>query len=351
MTNDDSLISQKQTTFFKGIAILCILIHNFFHWLPPLVNCENEIRFESKCVDIFINNFTLSSSINEIFSLFGFYGVFLFIFLSGYGLTKSFSKNSLPKAKFVFKHVWKIYKLFILSACLFLLINIKYVNYFIFPVLKSLSLTNNFYVAKIFSVNGPWWFFSLIIQLYILFIPILYALKRDKFNFILMFIPYLVLAYFMASNGAKNIFYANALGHIPEFSLGVYIALYEDDFRFAKCTKYLFLIFVTSLTIVVGAQFYFAFFTLSFVASAILLLSFFLLIQKTSNKFIEFTGTISPYLFGFNGFLFRRDFVKLANEWNFPFADILCCLIWLFICYFFAYIAYKLIQQKFKLIS
>ena len=350
MNDSHILLSKNQTLFFKGIAILCILFHNFFHWLPPLVNCENEMYFNSKCVKIFISEFNFLSVPNVVFSLFGFYGVFLFIFLSGYGLTKSFCRSNLSKYSFIIKHIWKIYKLFLISAALFLLLNIKHLSSYILPVLKSLSLTNNFSVVSVFSINGPWWFFSLIIQLYLWFIPIVLLLKKDKVNFVYILLVYFIFAYFIAYYGARTVFYANSLGHLPEFSLGVYLALYEKELTFIKKLKYLFVLFLSSLAIVIGAQFYFVPFILSFLASVILFLSFFFITKKTSCRFIEFTGSISPYLFGINGFLYRRYFVNLAKGLNFIYADIMCCLMWLCLCYSISYLMYALLHKKYKII-
>lgn len=64
---------------------------------------------------------------------------------------------------------------------------------------------------------------------------------------------------------------------------------------------------------------------------------------RSNNKpFLIFTGKLSPYLFGFNGFLYRGCFVKSARLGDSAVWDILYWLIWLGINYVFAYTAYKL---------
>lgn len=100
MQKNNIYISPKQTLYLKGIAILCILLHNFFHLIVPL-KCQNEMSLDENCVVKFISKFSISESINIFFSFFGFYGVYIFIFLSGYGLTKSF----------VFKNTGGVYHL------------------------------------------------------------------------------------------------------------------------------------------------------------------------------------------------------------------------------------------------
>ncbi len=90
MTKNEPYLSYNQTLFFKGIAILCILLHNFFHWVEP-VTYQNEMSFTANSVYCFMEEFSAAETVNGFFSFFGFYGVYVFIFLSGYGLTKAFA--------------------------------------------------------------------------------------------------------------------------------------------------------------------------------------------------------------------------------------------------------------------
>lgn len=74
-------LTPVQTLFLKGFAILCIMSHNFFHWVPP-VTYENEMHFYPMYFSRFLQDFTWPDAINCLFSFWGFYGVYLFIFLS-----------------------------------------------------------------------------------------------------------------------------------------------------------------------------------------------------------------------------------------------------------------------------
>lgn len=82
------------------------------------------------------------------------------------------------------------------------------------------------------SVNGPWWFFALIIQLYVLF-PFMFELIR-KYNLkaliLLCLFSYtcIYLSQYVV-NINKNVYLLqNAPGHIPEFALGIWFALNKD---------------------------------------------------------------------------------------------------------------------------
>lgn len=133
-------LTPVQTLFLKGFAILCIMSHNFFHWVPP-VTYENEMHFYPMYFLRFLQDFTWPDAINCLFSFWGFYGVYLFIFLSGYGLTKSFANRHTERnIRFIGRHIVKIYLLFLCSVGLYLVIVPK-VNYK--AVLYVLSLTTN----------------------------------------------------------------------------------------------------------------------------------------------------------------------------------------------------------------
>lgn len=87
-------------------------VAQFFHWVPP-VTYENEMHFYPMYFSRFLQDFTWPDAINCLFSFWGFYGVYLFIFLSGYGLTKSFANHHTERnIRFIGRHIAKIYLLF-----------------------------------------------------------------------------------------------------------------------------------------------------------------------------------------------------------------------------------------------
>lgn len=73
-------LTPVQTLFLKGFAILCIMSHNFFHWVPP-------VTYETKCIlpDVFsrfLQDFTWPDAINCLFSFGDFTGFICSFFLA-----------------------------------------------------------------------------------------------------------------------------------------------------------------------------------------------------------------------------------------------------------------------------
>ena len=82
-------LNKADTATLKALAILFIVAHNYFHFLPPVTG-ENEMTFSPEHIQnvlMFIWANPLDA-FHPIVSFFGHYGVHIFIFLSGYGLTK-----------------------------------------------------------------------------------------------------------------------------------------------------------------------------------------------------------------------------------------------------------------------
>ncbi|HEY3707185.1 MAG TPA: hypothetical protein VGL22_19145, partial [Terracidiphilus sp.] len=74
------------TAVLKGLAILAIVFHNFFHLISPVR--QNEFVFHPGLFAVFLQTVRQPSlAIQAFFSFFGHFGVAVFIFLSAYGLT------------------------------------------------------------------------------------------------------------------------------------------------------------------------------------------------------------------------------------------------------------------------
>ncbi len=340
--NSEVYLTRNQSLALKGIAIFCIISHNFFHLFPP-VTYQNEMALNPANFSKFIQDFSWSEIVNCLFSFLGFYGVYIFVFLSGYGITKSFVNTKKKVIPFIAAHIFKIYKLFLISACVYCVI-VPDIN---FKALgKVLSLTSTLTPETLFIVCGPWWFFSLIIQLYLCFFVLYKLISKDISNIIFIWFVYVVLAFYWINfNGATVSLYANAAGHIPEFSLGIFLALYEQKLLFLSARRFNLLSLLVSLIVLILAQIYFYAFAFSFLFSAVIFLSIYKLFP-TQNQFWVFTGKISPYLFGFNGFLYRGNFIQYAVESQSAIWQIIYWIGWLAINYAFAYTAYYFLKFK-----
>ncbi len=311
-------ITRDESTKLKGIAILMILLHNFFHWIPPNFG-ENEFEFSADRISQYWDTFldVPQEFINLLFSFWGHYGVQIFIFLSGYGIAKSLIAKKPRFIPFLCKRLAKLYPAFILSILALLLywswVNVNDLSSWKTYVLliNKLLFLHNIEPFQAISFNGPWWFYGLIFQLYLLSIPLFNALQRYGWKALacVLALSY-TLIYLLYAPLMKHYVYimANASGHLPEFALGMYLALGKKVFRPS--------LILPALLVFALGNYYFAFYPLTFIAVAFLLVGACLMFLRQStllDRFFLFYGSISMYLFAIHGFLRKPFFCEWAE--------------------------------------
>ncbi len=106
-------ISREQSATLKGLAITIIIVHNFVDHLLE-IKC-NEMSFNQERVDIFLSNVFSENSFWYILSYAGWIGVPVFLFLSGYGLTRKYNQKQTEFNIFSYlqHHIVKLVKLFL----------------------------------------------------------------------------------------------------------------------------------------------------------------------------------------------------------------------------------------------
>ncbi len=355
--------SQKDTSILKGFAILLICLHNFFHHLAPSTG-ENEFYFSINHINNFFNQIqqTPNEFINTIFSFLGHYGVQIFIFVSGYGLTLSMTKHHKSWLNFIIDRLKKIYPLLLAGVIFFILTTILMHDRLPWGVhFEELSYKLLFIHTLMpnqgTSVNGPWWFFGLILQLYLLF-PFLYHFIK-KYNtkaFITICIfayTWIYLSIYQFNNIHEVYLLQNFPGHLPEFCLGMLLAFNKD-------TKINNLLFFISLTIFCLGNFYKIFFPFTFLAITIIFIFAYqfiknIPIKKTLLKnFLAHFGNISLALFAIHGFL-REPFIILANNtYNTAIGHIYAALLFMLTAYLMSYAClylYELLSSIFNKIK
>jgi len=327
------IINKEQTNFIKGFGILLIMLHNYFHLVAPNTG-QNEFIFNAQNVQ---NLFSIISNsyletINVLFSFFGHYGVQLFVFISGYGLSKSYITKQRSFFMFSIKRISKIYPPFLITILIILIYKVTLgssaINTdWITRVFTKILMLHTLLPGEALSFVGPWWFYGLIVQLYLLFIPLFYIIKRWKgkgFLFILT-LSYLLIFYLYTPLMDRNIFVmANAPGHIPEFALGILIALNPNLTTKVWHTPFLLLLFILG-------NFYFPFFPFTFIIITYLLvlcILYFLRKELMPIKFILFYGEISMFLFVIHG-ICRDPFTNLARASNNPVLTIVLSLFYI----------------------
>ena len=123
------------------------------------------------------------------------------------------------------------------------------------------------------------------------------------------------------------------------------MAFYEKKLSFINSKKFNILALGLSLIIIFAAQLNIYAFIFSFTFCTILFLSAYKLFSSKNNFWI-FTGKISPFLFGLNGFLFREYFVSLAEQSSSVLMQNGYWLVWLLLNFAFAILSYKLFNLK-----
>ena len=180
---DNQLLNKAECSMLKAVAIVMIVCHNFAHLIKGMVS-ENEYSF-----DIFRTSRMWHSILEpdaslllNVLSFFGHYGVPVFLFLSGYGLVKKYERGSgvgIGVLPFVAKHYKKLLKLLLPGLVVFLAVT--YWKYGIFKTTKVNVAAQVTMVINLLSEPwmrikpGPYWFFGLMMQLYVIYRLLLFA--------------------------------------------------------------------------------------------------------------------------------------------------------------------------------
>jgi peptidoglycan/LPS O-acetylase OafA/YrhL len=336
-------LDKIDSSLYKGIAILMIVIHNFMHLFPAPK--ENEFNFKPyrffDLLSLLLNE--PENVIRVSFSFFGHFGVQIFIFLSAYGLTKRYYLRKITYWPFIWGRIIKIYPSFILAILAWAIITgWVYPGFGLSGPLKVLHLNIESLIFKLtplpgnyLSPVGPWWFIPFIFQFYFTF-PFLLNLYSKWGELILLIISATSILVSIAVQGIIIIpsigiggikVYFTILGHLPEFCLGIYLASRDDT-----VIRIPTLILLVAFTIYFLGNIYEIFWYANHISFLILLLAAFsYVIPKikgidTIKKIFLFFGSISMPLFLVNGFL-RRPFISWAKEHNDWLLTIVLCML------------------------
>ena len=138
----NNLLTKTECTVLRGLAIMGIMLHNYCHWLNPVVK-ENEYTFTRYNVERFTQVMLHPDMLFplHILSFFGHYGVPVFLFLSAYGLVRKYeSGSSIPSQgvtesrfavfsgageglNFIVSHFLKLFKMMLIGFVLFTIVD------------------------------------------------------------------------------------------------------------------------------------------------------------------------------------------------------------------------------------
>jgi len=177
------LLTRAECTALRGLAIMGIFLHNFCHWLNPVVK-ENEYQFFAHNVNWLQQ---VTTGMNELYpahllSFFGHYGVSIFLFLSAFGLEKKYglapsqTDNVTPSIgfyRFTRYHFLKLFKMMIAGFVAFIIVDAITAGswrYTFMQIVGQLGMFNNLFSEPDRNIwPGPFWFFGLMFQLYIVY--------------------------------------------------------------------------------------------------------------------------------------------------------------------------------------
>ena len=175
MDNKQTWLSRTECAALRGFAILAIILHNYCHWLRLAVK-ENEYTFTAGKASGFWHHLCqpdLYLPVQAV-SFLGHYGVPLFLFLSGYGLVMKYEREKdLPRWGFIRYHYQKLFNMMILGFAAFTMVDAITLGSFHYRaehiVAQLLMYINVLPHPNAIIWPGPYWFFGLMLQLYLLY--------------------------------------------------------------------------------------------------------------------------------------------------------------------------------------
>ena len=264
----DDILSRVESQALRGIAILGIVLHNYCHFLGFAVK-ENEYTFTAeKPMQMLEKVMTMDKDLFiHFFSFFGHYGVPIFLFISGYGLVKKYEGTTLQgnegTVQWIWKHFRKLFRLMILGYLLFMAIYfLRHTNgaqvFSIDRVIAHLTMTVNFlyWLPDKVIFPGPYWFFGLMIQLYILYRLVFYRWRGYGILLGTIVVCWLLQWWAALSNPCDfnllNYLRYNFIGGMLPFCMGIAYARYMK--RHLSSVRYLLIVLFSAVGVVVGSM-------------------------------------------------------------------------------------------------
>ena len=303
----------------RGLAIIGIFLHNYCHWLGFAVK-ENEYTFTmSKASDLMqaLAQPDLNLPIHLV-SFFGHYGVPVFLFLSAYGLVMKYEKRGALSPKqtnvvpFLKHHYVKLFKMMIVGFVAFTMVDAITPGshkYHVMDILGQMFMFNNMMPDPDHVIwPGPYWFFGLMMQLYIVYRLLLWR-KGDVYALLLIAVCWAMQAFCDPEGDMLNRVRYNFMGGVLPFCAGLLYARHGKQLTHG--------VRMTLMVISVVAVFFFSFnfqtwlWAPLFVCTASI--GIVKLLPKTVNEWIAWVGTISAALFVLHP-LTRKIFIPISRH-------------------------------------
>ena len=242
-------LNRAESSAFRGIAIIGIFMHNYLHWLRPMVK-ENEYQFHEHNADRFWFFLTHPDQdlIYHLFSFFGHYGVPVFVFLSGYGLYLKYESGTTESRndgiwEFMKSHYKKLFPMMFLGFAVFAMVD------WLTPgrhhwtwdaIIEQLTMTINLFPDPDHRIwPGPYWFFGLMMELYLVYRLLLYR-RRWGWNvgLIICCMAIQALCWNDPEGDAINRIRYNFMGNMMPFGIGLLLARMNRNYGITELRSY-----------------------------------------------------------------------------------------------------------------
>jgi len=335
----------KDTLLLRGLAIFLIVVHNYCHLLPNAI-AENEYLWSMEPI-LQYYQYILNGGphlILNLFSHYGFYGITIFVFLSGYGLASKYDNwVKLPIIPYLVKHATKLWRY------IFIGIFIYYLAFRLFGgsqpswdhIIKLSLFLSNLLPSRPL-IFGPWWWFSLIMQFYVIFYFFYYkrSLKTIwMFTLLCLIMQYAVTYYcrndLMNEEGLLCYFHYNFPSITLSFSLGVYVSRHNSSWIYSN-----YLLPISILLVLLGS-FNVWIWCITSVFACIVLIQLARLLGKVIwiNNILCWLGKISAWVFVVHPIV-RRYIFRINDTHSVYFS----LSLYLFITLAIAFIMYEVME-------
>lgn len=208
-------LSKENISSLKGFAILFIVVHNVVHSHVDVP--ENEFDFHIENLFNFFARFN-TMPIYCLFSFYGWLGVSVFIFATGYGLTKKYGNRPLAVGSWIRAHYLKLFLLLVPSMIVYMIVKEGGPHGFYMLLVEQTLFLNIIYPQAI--QPGVWWYLGMAFQLYVWFL--LFRRLPDKLLILIAIAGWLLVG--VVSVEWEEYVRFNSLGWMPEYVLGILFA-------------------------------------------------------------------------------------------------------------------------------
>ena len=263
-----TLLNRAECSALRGIAIIGIFMHNYLHWLRPMVK-ENEYQFHTHNAERFW--FILTHPDQDIFyhlfSFFGHYGVPVFVFLSGYGLYLKYESGTTESRnngiwEFMKSHYKKLFPMMFLGFAVFAMVDWLTPGHHHWTwdaIIEQLTMTINLFPDPDHRIwPGPYWFFGLMMELYLVYRLLLYRRHWGwNVGLIICCMAIQALCWNDPEGDAINRIRYNFMGNMMPFGIGLLIARLNRNYGTTELRNYGIAALLLSLAAVVLMSFNF----------------------------------------------------------------------------------------------